>query len=53
VTNTVVTMKQGLLKLKPISAHLERNEGNFLDRMSPFVIIKINGFEVFRNEPQY
>ena len=36
-----------------MTAHLQRNEGDFLDRMSPFVIIKINGFEVFRNEPNY
>jgi hypothetical protein len=46
-------MRKGILKIHPMTAHLEHNEGFILDRMSPFVIIKINGFEVYRNEPAY
>jgi hypothetical protein len=49
----VPIMRKGLLKIRPVTAHLTHNEGFIIDRMSPFVIIKINGFEVYRNEPNY
>jgi hypothetical protein len=33
----------GKLKLHLKEAQLQHNDGNFLDRMSPFVIVRING----------
>lgn len=44
-------MKQGLVKIHAVEAHLQRNDGSIFDRMSPFVIIRIDGREVFRNQP--
>lgn len=44
-------MKQGLVKIHAVEAHLNRNDGSIFDRMSPFVIIRIDGREVFRNQP--
>lgn len=35
----------GKLKLHLHEANLQHNDGGFLDRMSPFVIVKINGRE--------
>ncbi len=45
----VSMMKQGLVKIHAVEAHLNRNDGSIFDRMSPFVIIRIDGREVFRN----
>jgi hypothetical protein len=44
VTETVIVnngMKQGILKMHAVTAHLDYHEGPLLERMSPFVKIQI------------
>lgn len=45
-------MKQGLLKMHAVTAHLNYSDVGLLERMSPLVIIKIN-MQEWRNEPCY
>ena len=45
VEQPVRPMVVGRLKLHLKSAHLQHNDAGFLERMNPFVIIKVNGLE--------
>lgn len=40
----------GKIKLHVMEAHLQVQDGSFIDRMSPFVIMRINGGDERRSE---